>query len=564
MKPEHRHALGGLIQSRTTRRKLRWRIIAVLLLAALIPIALAGFGSWVVFGNLLEDKSLELMRSMVQGQAASIESYLQQRLRLLQLAARSHSLADLSQPYKVERLLEELNQSSDRGFVDLGVIDSAGNHVAYHGPYNLADRNYRGADWFREVMVSGTYMSDVFLGFRQVPHCIVAIKVVDDAGTWLLRATINSVQLDRLVQSGALGESADAYIVNQAGEYQTSSRHGSLLERSPLLIPDYRNPLQEQRVEEAGLVKIRVTNWILNGRWLLVVENDQKAVRAPVDRAITDGALVVALAVFLLVVATFLATWHLTGLIERSEAEREEITRAFMRSAKLASIGELATGLAHEINNPLAIISAEQTNIADLLSESATSSEHQRQMRESVARCKTQVNRCANITGKMLQFGRKRDSSLEPTDLAARLEETVALLKRHARVRNISISREVEDNLPRVLVDPLELEQVVVNLINNAVDAMPSGGKISIDAAHRDRKVQLRISDTGSGMSNQQLERMFEPFYTTKPPGKGTGLGLSVCYGMVQFWGGRIWAESTEGQGTTVTVELPVPTYDDR
>ncbi|MFH1573124.1 MAG: ATP-binding protein, partial [Acidobacteriota bacterium] len=239
--------------------------------------------------------------------------------------------------------------------------------------------------------------------------------------------------------------------------------------------------------------------------------------------------------------------------------QKEEMTRAFMRSAKLASIGELATGLAHEINNPLAIISAEQTNISDLLWEPEATPDWKKQVQESVKRCKAQVQRCANITSKMLLFGRKQESRLELTDIVPRLEETVNLLERHARVRNIKISLDTAAHLPRVMVDPVEFEQVLVNLLNNAIDAMPQGGEIVIRAYPKQNSLMMDVADQGVGIPPDRLERVFEPFYTTKPAGQGTGLGLSVCYGMVHSWGGRISADSTVGEGTTVTVKLPLP-----
>jgi two-component system NtrC family sensor kinase len=291
---------------------------------------------------------------------------------------------------------------------------------------------------------------------------------------------------------------------------------------------------------------------------MLGVEQNIKTIQAPVDRAIAKGAMVVAIAVLLLVLTTFFATWHLTGQINKATAERDEISRAFLRSAKLASIGELATGLAHEINNPLAIITAEQANMSDLLDSSDNDSIRRDEIKDSLKRCKEQVKRCAGITSKMLQFGRKRESSVQPTDIVPRLNEIVDFMNHHAGARSVQIDCRLGSGLPSVLVDPIELEQVLVNLINNSLDAMPSGGKITIAARREDDFVRLDVSDNGVGIDAKALDNIFEPFFTTKPPGKGTGLGLSVCYGIVQSWGGRMRAESKVGQGTTVRIFLPL------
>jgi two-component system NtrC family sensor kinase len=157
----------------------------------------------------------------------------------------------------------------------------------------------------------------------------------------------------------------------------------------------------------------------------------------------------------------------------------------------------------------------------------------------------------------MLQFGRNRDSSLELTDVTPRLKEIIELLERRANVRNVIIKTEVQDALPRVLVDPVEFEQVIVNLINNAIDALPQGGQITINAFRKGDQVFLNVIDNGIGIPPENMERVFEPFFTTKPVSKGTGLGLSVCFGIVHSWGGRIEVESFHGKGTTMQIILP-------
>jgi len=550
-----RDVIGSIIGKRKT---LRWRIVIVLLVAALLPLALAGFGSWIVFGKLLEDRALEQMQTTVQSHGLAIDAYLSERVNLLRLLAESNPLRDISNQERLRELLSDLNRSTGGGFVDLGVIDTNGCHLAYVGPYDLLDRNYRETDWFDEVMTREVYISDVFLGFRQVPHCIIAVKTSEGSEQWILRATINSDQFDAIVGTAVLGEYSDAYIVNREGRYQTTPKEGAVLDSAPVPMVAFHRGVQNRRVSVNDTVKIEATSWINDNRWMLVVHQDLAAVQAPVDQAIAQGAHVVLIAVALLVATTFIATWHLTGRIDKANIEREEMSRAFIRSAKLASIGELATGLAHEINNPLAILSAEQTNISDLLSETVRDDQWREQALDSVERCQAQVRRCASITQKMLQFGRKRESTLELTDIAPRLKEITNLLQRRANVRNIEIALAVEENLPQVMIDPVELEQVLVNLINNSIDALPKGGYILVKARQEGDQVHLEVQDNGVGIAREELERIFEPFFTTKPTGEGTGLGLSVCYGIVHSWGGQIKADSEPGKGTAMHILLPL------
>ncbi|MBM3791550.1 MAG: hypothetical protein FJW35_14545 [Acidobacteria bacterium] len=518
---------------------LRWRIVTVLLFAALLPLALTGFGSWIIFGRLLERKSVESMENTVLNHAHAIEAYLDESVHLLQLLVETNSIEELSTAGRLQELSVFLNRTTGGRFVDLGVIDADGRHLAYAGPYDLQDRNYREADWFEEVMIRGVFVSDVFLGFRQFPHCIIAVKASQGLRPWILRATINSERFEVFVRTGDLGEGSDAFIVNSEGLYQTPPKGGARMDRYPGLGEVHRG-VRDDRTTIDGVTKLKVTTWINDSRWALVVEQNLDTIRAPVNQAILQGAWVVLVAIGLLVLTTFLATRHLSRRIDQANAQREEMGHAFLRSAKLASIGELSTGLAHEINNPLAIISAEQTNISDLLKEMAGPSETRELALASAERCKLQVQRCANITRKML------------------IKEIVNLLQRQARLRNVAIITDIENDLPRIYVDPVEFEQVLVNLINNAMDAIPDGGEIRIRARQDEDQVHLEVRDNGTGIAADDLARIFEPFFTTKPVGKGTGLGLAVCYGVIHSWGGRIRAESELGKGTTMHIHVPV------
>jgi len=186
----------------TYQKTLRWRIVIVLLAVSFLPLIVAGIGGWIVFGNLLEQKALDQMRTLVQGHGKAIESTLSNRIHLLQLLAETNSLDILKDSGRLQALLADLNQFSDGGFIDLGIIDANGNHLAYVGPYRLLDKNYSEADWFKEVMRKGAYVSDVFLGFREVPHCVIAVKSNKGNDAWILRATINGQQFDELVKTG--------------------------------------------------------------------------------------------------------------------------------------------------------------------------------------------------------------------------------------------------------------------------------------------------------------------------------------------------------------------------
>jgi two-component system, NtrC family, sensor kinase len=164
----------------------------------------------------------------------------------------------------------------------------------------------------------------------------------------------------------------------------------------------------------------QVTTWLNDGQWLLVVQQPEREILAPVSRAVAEGAVVVAMAVILVFVATILITSRLIRRVEQADQQRDLMYGDLLRSAKLASLGEMATGLAHEINNPLAIISAEQTNLGDELADLDLPAGVRETLEEAIQRCKRQVERCGNITAKMLQFGRKTETVLEGHGCGAR------------------------------------------------------------------------------------------------------------------------------------------------
>lgn len=531
--------------------------MTALLTVSILPLAMMGVGAWVVFGRLLENKSRELQTTIVENHARSIETYFNERINLLKIIVETENQEALTKSDAIRGFLEKLNAVGEPGFSDLGVIGEDGKHLAYIGPYELLDKNYAETGWFKQVMAQGQYMSDVFLGFRGVPHIIIAVKASNAQGNWILRATIDSDRLERFVRTGMMGETGDAYLINTAGLYQTSPRSGKILEASGLKHLEYFSGVRTKKILSNGATKIQATSWIPGKDWMLVVEQDAAEVRGPVNRAIGNGALLAVICVTLIIITTFLATRFLIGKIFRANAQREEMFKAFMRSAKLASIGELATGLAHEINNPLAIISADSTNIGDIMFELKVDGANRDELQTSLQRIKRQVERCKGITTKMLQFGRSRETELKPTEIKPHLQEITAMMQRQAKVRNVDLQINVEEGLPKITLDPLELEQVLVNLITNAFQAMSAGGRIIVSAGSTGREVVIKVSDTGSGIDRDNLERIFEPFFTTKPVGQGTGLGLSVCYGIVQSWGGKIYAESEKGRGTKIVIAIP-------
>jgi two-component system NtrC family sensor kinase len=224
-----------------------------------------------------------------------------------------------------------------------------------------------------------------------------------------------------------------------------------------------------------------------------------------------------------------------------------------MESERLAHIGQLAAGVAHEINNPLQGI----VTYSHLLLERATTEDG---CRESLQKIVKQANRCRDIIRGLLDFSRQRKPEKRLSKVNRVLEECVSLVDNQALFHNIRIVRRLNQNLPQVLVDPSQIQQVFMNMIINAAEAMNGAGQLTLTTRYvpADSAVEVEFADTGHGISEEDLDRIFGPFFTTKEVGHGTGLGLAISYGIVQEHKGTITVESQVGQGATFTIRLPV------
>jgi two-component system NtrC family sensor kinase len=248
------------------------------------------------------------------------------------------------------------------------------------------------------------------------------------------------------------------------------------------------------------------------------------------------------------------------GKVVDAHVESERNRLQLGQAAKLASVGELAAGIAHEINNPLAAISAEAGLVKDLMSTEFGKPTKPEDLVPYLDSIQELVLRCRDITHKLLRFVRKTDVQLKNENLHALIDEVLGdILGHELEISNVDLNKRYDCDAPEIRTDGHQFQQVILNMVNNAVDAIGEHpGRITIATSCVGDNVSVKISDTGKGMTPEQLEKVFLPFFTTKEVGKGTGLGLSVSYGIVKSLGGEIEVESEVGRGTTFTVTMPM------
>jgi two-component system, NtrC family, sensor kinase len=240
--------------------------------------------------------------------------------------------------------------------------------------------------------------------------------------------------------------------------------------------------------------------------------------------------------------------------LERKVAERAAEMRAIqtqmLQAEKLAAIGKLAAGVAHEINNPLTGV---LTNASLLLQDTPAGDPDRADLQTIV----DETMRCRKIVKGLLEFSRQAKPQTQPLELNQVIEDVLGLVKNQASFRNIVLEMALDPDLPAVMADRDQMRQVVLNIVLNAAEAMPGGGRLRL-ASTFDRaagRARIEAKDTGSGIPEEIQARMFEPFYTTKKT--GTGLGLAIAYGIVEEHKGRLRVDSAPGRGTTMIIELP-------
>ncbi|MGD9209714.1 MAG: ATP-binding protein [Desulfobacteraceae bacterium] len=501
----------------------------------------------------------------------SINLFLKEKLSNIRHLATQYDYTLLKQETFLTQKLVELQQAYDRVFVDLGVVNHKGIQVSYAGPHALSHANYSEAEWFKQAIKTAYFTSDVFYGLRGSPHFIVTVRHYVNNQPWIIRATIDFGSFNNLVENLRIGRTGFAFIVNKAGEFQTKPIAKTHLP------PDILGTFIANNFKEAPEV---ITKKDLSGKeifyssvmlkdneWIMILQQDLKDAYADLYHTQRVALAIILIGGIGITLTALLLSRRLIKRIakadwerNRSDKEKEKMSQQVIESNKLASIGELAAGIAHEINNPVAIMVEEAGWIEDLLEEEEfQEGQNLMEFRRALQQINNQGKRCKDITHKLLSFARKTDPRVHEIVINECLDEVVYLSHQRAKYSNISIKTDFEENLPIIWASETELQQVLFNIVNNSLDAMEkSGGEIVISSKVDDEKnIAVIIEDTGPGIAQANLNRIFDPFFTTKPVGKGTGLGLSICYGIINKMGGGIDVQSEMNKGTRFTIRIP-------
>ncbi len=554
------HHMGRSMETNGSYTKLHRRIVATTLGFALIPLFVVGFGIYYQFSIIYKARVMEGIRTLVENRKGSIDLFLDERISQLTTLVYTHSLEQLRSEEYLNRVFTLL-QTRSKSYVDLGIIDYEGEHVAYVGPYQLRGLNYRNEEWFHETMHRGTYISDVFTGFRRFPHFIIAIMRREGERSWILRATIDTDLFDAMVKAAQVGRKGDAFVLNRQNVLQTTPRFGGEL-LTQVSYPSFSkfSGTMVEEMELGGQNALVGMAWLRNKDWLLVVKEEPFENLVPLLRARLLAIGLVAGGVLVIAAGALAIARGMVRQLVKTDREKAALDAGLMQSSKMAALGKLAAGIAHEVNNPLAVIKEKVGWIRDLLAEEELAkSENVEEFEDAVRKIDLHVDRAKKVTHRLLGFARRMEPVREKVDLNRLLADTIDFLSNEAHYRSIEIRTEFDPKLPATVSDSSQLQQVILNIVNNAIDAIGKSGRITLETSFKanERELEVSIADDGPGIPEDLMGKIFDPFFTTKEYGKGTGLGLSISYSIIEKLGGRILVASTVGKGTTFTIRLP-------
>ncbi len=539
-------------------------VIFTLIATALLPLVVMTLIYYQLIERSIDTESLLRAERVASNARRAVTYFMEERLAALTFTVNEMGYDRLADPKHLKEVLQNLKLGFG-GLTDLSVIADTGTQVTYAGPFNLEGKDYSNQPWFWDCIENGACVSEIFSGYRDVPHIVVAVKSKrQDGHFFVLRATLETERLIQTLESYKTGEHAEIFLINHDGVLQTPSNfYKGTSNHMTIPVPEFDKRTRSYVITDINWQPIVVgyayisTKIVPTSFILMVVKKKQSMMKVWLDLRRQINWFLFASGLVLAVVITLTSSF-MVNRIFRADREKAKTMLMAEQNCQLASIGQLAAGVAHEINNPLALINETAGYVKDLFSIKDEYKDDP-ELIEHIDSIIEAVERCGTITRQLLGFARRLDVQTQTISLKDMVSDVINFHKKEAEYRDISIHVDIPDTIPLIETDRGKLQQIILNLVNNAFQAIDNGCFLDIRARmDGDNRVRLFIEDNGCGISESHLSKIFEPFFTTKKEGQGTGLGLSITYGLVQKLHGEITVESQTGQGTTFVITLPI------
>ncbi len=486
-----------------------------------------------------------------------VSYYITERKQALDLLVHDHSLEEFAENKKLSDLLNNLKKTFG-GFTDLGIINTKGIQIAYTGPYELKGKDYSQSEYFNLAKYQGYSISNVFLGNRNVPHLAISVKrELNDSSFFILRATMEESFIN-LIREIEVSKNSDAFLINKDNILQTNSNlYGkAMVIAKPDLATQSKQGIEEIRINsEAYYISRQV---IKDTPFILIVLQHIEQLNEPWKQAKHNLIQYLIISVIIILLWIYWVTNYILKNLKIIDERRIRNMHMAEHASRMASIGKLAAGVAHEINNPLAIINEKAGYVLDKFKIVKDYQDDPKVIKtlESIVE---NVERCGKITKRLLRFSRQDQINIVSINFTELVNGLLEFVKKEAEYRKIEFDVSIEDDFPIIKTDKGKLEQIMLNLINNSIDAMPLGGKLSIEARKGDKEfVRISVIDSGIGIPEKNLQKIFDPYFTTKSEKDGTGLGLSITISLVNELGGKIKVRSERLKFTRFDMKFPI------
>lgn len=481
------------------------------------------------------------------------------------------SLFSLNPDMDRNLLFEHFRLMKQRYNVYLGfMIADENGDIFYSSSDCFDDKNplYNHA-WFVTAKAGDEFISDVFLvrnNGRSVPAILISLPItVQDAGARrVLAACVDFSKIDISLSKTEIGATGEVYLVNKEGRFITSSRLGARILEDRVPIKQKIDPASPQGVYELidyrGERVLHAYNEITDHSWIVIAEQDKDEALRQINMLNRKILLLGVLLVILIFTVAFLISERIVKFIENAYSREKELEFQVIQKEKLAALGLLTAGLAHELNTPL----ANALLYTQMVAEDIKNKDDAEYL-EKIATIEGEIKHGSNIVRNLLDFSRHTHGDEKTTDVNDIIDKLVTISHHHCSSNNILVIKELQKDIPAVRGEPSIVQEVITNIFANACDVMRQGGILRIKTRYSAalKKVKIEISDTGPGIPEESINKVFDPFFSTKKYGEGSGLGLFMSYEVIRRLGGTIQVISStkEGKGTqgsVFTISIPI------
>ena len=557
---DHKDVAAGPYKHHFDFLRIWKRAILVTATVALVPLIIWALSGYRLTMETIESELVLRTSKLVSNSWRSVSLFLNERRSVLDFIAHDNRLETLKEPARLAHILENLNNRFG-GFMDLGVIDSSGKQISHAGSHQMQGLDYNQQHWFQAVQKRGVYIGELVTGARNEPHVDFAVKrELADGSFFALHAVLKQDQLTESIAQIDVPPRGDLFIISREGVLQTPSRYfGPVFNKISMAIPEYS---PKTRVfESINAKKDRIVigyAYVPDTTYIVMMIQEQSERIQPWYKTTWAFTGILAASIILILLVTLGVATDLVNQLHEADQQRLDTLHQVEYANKMVSLGRLASGVAHEINNPLAIINEKAGHIKDIftLTETYANDPKLNDLVESVI---STVQRCAKVTRDLLNFTRHLNLSIQTIDLEEIIDEVQSVLAKETELRSITVGRSVAEDIPPFESDRGKLQQVFFNLFNSAIGAMNDGGHLEITATRKNEDfISVAFTDNGRGIPESDLKHIFEPFYYAKTGHSGTGLGLAVTHALVQEIGGRISVKSRPGQETVFEISIPL------